>query len=335
MVLLHFACSYPCLKPSRDRLINHDAKQNFSSSGSKMIGRVSDVDLRLLRVFMVVVEAGGFALATARLNVAESTISQHMADLEKRLSLRLCERGRSGFRLTPAGENVYRAATELMTGLDSFRSRVTSLARPGALRIVLGLPDAIVTLGAGHVSRALAQFQQQHPEVDLNLSILSPRALERGVADEHLTCAIAPEHRRVAGLDYRPLFIEKNSLYCGADHAFFGLAAAEISREMLEKAERISRGYLEKFDAAFFSNDSYAATVTETEGAAILILGGRLIGFLPDHYAEAWVRTGAMRAVDPDRLSFTVAFHLIQKRAGIDSRVIDDLSAALAVRSIG
>ncbi len=124
-----------------------------------MIGRVSDIDLRLLRVFMVVVEAGGFALATARLNVAESTISQHMADLEKRLSLRLCERGRSGFRLTPAGEDVYRAATELMMGLDSFRSQVTSLARPGALRIGLGLPDAIVTMGSGHISRALAAVQ--------------------------------------------------------------------------------------------------------------------------------------------------------------------------------
>jgi LysR family transcriptional regulator, transcriptional activator for bauABCD operon len=296
-----------------------------------MIGRVSDIDLRLLRVFMVVVEAGGFALATARLNVAESTISQHMADLEKRLGLRLCERGRSGFRLTPAGEEVYRASLELMTGLDSFRANVTSLARPGALRITLGLPDAIVTMGGGHVSRALAQFQKQHPEVELQLSILSPRALERGVADERLTCAIAPEHRRVAGLEYRPLFAEKNSLYCGADHPFFALSPSAVTREMLEKADRISRGYLEKFDADFFSNDSYAATVSETEGAAILILGGRLIGFLPDHYAEAWVKAGAMRAVDRDRLSFTVSFHLIQRRASMDTRVIADLCRVLAV----
>ena len=299
-----------------------------------MIGRVSDIDLRLLRVFMVVVEAGGFALATARLNVAESTISQYMADLEKRLSLRLCERGRSGFRLTAAGEEVYRAATELMGGLDSFRIQVTTLARPSALRITLGLSDAIVTLGGGHVSLALAKFQKQHPEVDLHLSILSPRALERGVADGQLTCAIAPEHRRVAGLDYQPLFLEKNSLYCGAEHAFFGLAPSEVSREMLEKAQRISRGYLEKFDADFFSNDNYAATVTETEGAAILILGGRLIGFLPDHYAENWVKAGAMRAVDPDRLSFTVSFHMIQRRVNMDSRVITDLCAAFAVQYV-
>jgi len=296
-----------------------------------MIGRVSDIDLRLLRVFMVVVEAGGFALATARLNVAESTISQHMADLERRLSLRLCERGRSGFKLTPVGEEVYRAATELMGCLDGFRAEVTRLARPGALRLTLGLPDAIVTMGGGHVSQALGKFQQQHPEVDLHLSIRSPRDLERGVADGELTCAIAPQHRRVAGLDYVPLFLEKNSLYCGAGHPFFAIPPAQISRAMLEGARRISRGYLEKFDAEFFENTDYAATVSETEGAAILILGGRLVGFLPDHYAESWVRTNAMRAVDHDRLSFTASFHLIKRKASIDSAVIADLCTVLMV----
>ena len=69
-----------------------------------VIGRLSDLDLRLLRIFVAVVESGGFSLASARLNVAESTISSHMADLEKRLGMRLCERGRSGFRLTDDGE---------------------------------------------------------------------------------------------------------------------------------------------------------------------------------------------------------------------------------------
>ena len=78
-----------------------------------MIGRLSDIDLRLLRIFVSVVDAGGFSLATAKLNVAESTISQHMTDLEKRLGMRLCERGRAGFRLTADGEQVYKATIDL------------------------------------------------------------------------------------------------------------------------------------------------------------------------------------------------------------------------------
>ena len=53
------------------------------------------------------------AAAQALLNVSESTVSTHMHDLETRLGLRLCQRGRGGFRLTADGEAVYRSAREL------------------------------------------------------------------------------------------------------------------------------------------------------------------------------------------------------------------------------
>ena len=63
-----------------------------------MLMNLSEGDLRLLRVFAKVVEAGGFSAAQIELNVSQSTISTHMTALEQRLGMRLCERGRSGFR---------------------------------------------------------------------------------------------------------------------------------------------------------------------------------------------------------------------------------------------
>ncbi|MFY8155210.1 MAG: LysR family transcriptional regulator, partial [Hyphomicrobiales bacterium] len=102
-----------------------------------MIGRVSDIDLRLLRIFREVVEAGGFAVATAKLNVAESTISQHMTDLEKRLGVRLCERGRAGFRLTDVGQEVYEATMELLHDLDRFRDRLQEASAQVSGRVSL------------------------------------------------------------------------------------------------------------------------------------------------------------------------------------------------------
>src|SRR5450432_1060626 len=65
-----------------------------------MLANLSEGDIRLLRVFAKVVEAGGFSAAQIELNVSQSTISTHMTALEQRLRVRLCERGRSGFRLT-------------------------------------------------------------------------------------------------------------------------------------------------------------------------------------------------------------------------------------------
>jgi LysR family transcriptional regulator, transcriptional activator for bauABCD operon len=110
-----------------------------------MIGRLSDIDIRLLRIFVAVVEQGSFSVAATRLNVSESTVSTHMADLEKRLGMRLCERGRAGFRLTEDGEEVFRATTELLAEAKRFRDKLATLrsALGGTLKI--GLPDAMVT----------------------------------------------------------------------------------------------------------------------------------------------------------------------------------------------
>ena len=61
-----------------------------------VLGQISDTDIRLLRVFRSVVECGGMAAAELELNISTSTISRHIKDLETRLGLTLCRRGRGG-----------------------------------------------------------------------------------------------------------------------------------------------------------------------------------------------------------------------------------------------
>ena len=87
-----------------------------------MLSNLSESDIRLLRVFSAVVDAGGFSAAQIDLNVSQSTISTHMTALEQRLNVRLCERGRSGFRLTERGQLIYQAAQRLFAAIDEFRS---------------------------------------------------------------------------------------------------------------------------------------------------------------------------------------------------------------------
>ena len=59
-----------------------------------VLGQLSDMDLRLLQVFKSVAECGGMAAAELELNIGTSTVSRHMKDLETRLGLTLCRRGR-------------------------------------------------------------------------------------------------------------------------------------------------------------------------------------------------------------------------------------------------
>ena len=93
------------------------------------LGQLSDADLRLLRVFKAVVDCGGMASAELELNLAMSTISRHVKDLETRLGLVLCRRGRAGFALTPEGEQIYAATEQLLAATDAFRSSLHDVHR--------------------------------------------------------------------------------------------------------------------------------------------------------------------------------------------------------------
>jgi len=295
-----------------------------------VIGRISDFDLRLLRIFREVVEAGGFAVATAKLNVAESTISQHMTDLEKRLGVRLCERGRSGFRLTDVGQDVYQATVDMLGDLDRFRDRLHDVSAHVSGRIALGLPDAIISYDEAPLLSGLKRFAEAAPGIHVHLEMLTPRELERGLIENRLHAAVTPEHRQIAGLDYQPLFAERNLLYCGSGHRLYDIEDDAVSDALLENERRINRGYYDGFDASFFTRDHYAATVYQTEAAAMLILTGAFIGFLPQHYARRWVEEGRMKAVAPERYSFSSQFCLVTRKERQGDSRLRTLARALS-----
>lgn len=288
-----------------------------------MIGKVSDIDLRLLRVFVAIVQSGGFSLATARLNVSESTVSSHMSDLEKRLGLRLCERGRGGFRLTAEGEQVYEASVALLERLDDFRDRLAGLTQHPGGTLRIGVPDGVYGSDSLPIVRWLGRMAAEAPEIILDLQCLEPRTLERKVNDEELHLALGPEHRRIAGLDYLPLAPEVNLLYCGAGHPLFERADLAITHEELQRSGLISRGYLESFDADFFDAEAHRATVHHIEAALLLIATGRFVGFLPEHVAAPEVAAGRLRAIRPAEIRLVVPFSMITKRARTnDPRVL-------------
>ncbi|PXB93338.1 LysR family transcriptional regulator, partial [Pseudomonas aeruginosa] len=93
-----------------------------------MLRNVTDLDLRLLRIFACVVKCGGFTAAQAELNMSQSNISMHIASLEKRLGYRLCERGKGGFRLTAKGRRVLEASRTMFDAIGLFRDQAQALS---------------------------------------------------------------------------------------------------------------------------------------------------------------------------------------------------------------
>src|ERR1700684_1742430 len=124
--------------------IRFEGYQNISKrcsrNGEVSVRRLDTIDLRLLRVFIALVDANGFPGAQITLNLSPSTLSMHLADLEKRIGGQLCVRGRKPFRLTELGHATYEAASALFRDIDTFRARVgaASLRLTGRLRLGVG-----------------------------------------------------------------------------------------------------------------------------------------------------------------------------------------------------
>lgn len=295
------------------------------------LGQVADGDIRLLRVFRSVTECGGFAAAELQLNIGRSTISRHIADLEVRLGLRLCRRGRGGFALTAEGRQVYDAAIRVISALDGFRTDLADLHHRLTGRLSIALFDKTATNPASAIGEAIQRFHDQATAVELAIHVEPLNEIERGVIEGQFHLGVIPSHRMSSSLSYHPLFVENMLLYCGRSHALFARKDANLSISDVRKLQFAGLGYhSQNMEASLKLGLRSTATCFDQEGVAHLILSGRFIGFLPDHYAQHFVDRGLMRSVCPDRYHYECRFDAIVRREPAPTRAAAMLLQCLA-----
>jgi len=296
------------------------------------LGQLSDMDIRLLRVFKTVADCGGMAAAELELNIGSSTVSRHVKDLETRLNLTLCRRGRAGFALTPEGQQIYAETLRLLASADAFRNRVDEIHQRMGGELHLAMFDKTASNPAGHIGEAIALFAAQAPDVALHLHVAPLNGIERGVLDGQFHVGIIPGHRSSGLLAYDELFTETMYLYCSAAHPLFAANAARQPADWpaLRRYPFAGLGYHSpNLDLAQKAQLPRAATGYDQESIATLILSGRFLGFLPEHYAEAFVRQGRMQAVRPEVFRYDCSFFGIVRATPQPPRVTLALQACL------
>ena len=102
-------------------------------------------DIKLLTIFVAVVDAQGISNAQNILGKDASTISKSIAQLETRLGFKLCDRGRSGFETTEEGNKVYQSALQLFRSLKDFDIEVTTIKNALSGPIRLSIIDNLIT----------------------------------------------------------------------------------------------------------------------------------------------------------------------------------------------
>lgn len=295
-----------------------------------LLGNVSDTDLRLLRVFRSVAACGGFAAAELELNISRSTISRHIKDLETRLGVTLCRRGRGGFALTTEGEQVRESADRMMAAMEEFQHDVAQLHRGLTGSLTIAIFDKTATNPACRISDAFAAFDSAAPEVRPEIHVEPINAIEQGVMDGRFHLGIIPNHRPSASLAYEKLFDEQMYLYCATGHPLFDAADSALTPARIRDCRYVGIGYHSpNMEATRRLGQQRHATAYDQEAVAHLVLSGHYVGYLPEHYAESFVHRGTMRTLLPDRFEYLCEFSAIVRRSPPPTRAVRTLLEAL------
>lgn len=278
---------------------------------------VTDYDLRLLRIFIGVVNNNGYTAAESELGITRSTISVHMTSLETRMNLRLCDRGRGGFKLTEEGQQVYNAALKLFEAHDEFSYLVQSMSKELSGEIVILCSDQLDNAKLNKLAAVVDNINAVAPNLHLVFDGDTLQNIEKAILSDQAHAGILPPYKPVEGLEYQDLFDEPMYLCCGKSHPLYsdkekltidtlstypaihpGLNIDTKGRKQLHKLKLLAKAY--QFDTR-----------------RALVLSGRYIGYFPESYID-----DELKVLNKEKMKYRFKLSLAYKRTPKERRKI-------------
>jgi len=147
------------------------------------------IELRHLRYFVALADAGSFTHAAERMFIAQPTLSQQIRRLEEIVGTPLLQRRREGLRLTTAGTVLLDASRNVLSLVDHEVSRTRQAAGLGRqrLRVVVppGLPDALAVETASALRSVAAAADVDvvwmETPLDAEFSLIRQRRADAGL----------------------------------------------------------------------------------------------------------------------------------------------------------
>lgn len=129
------------------------------------------LDVSRLRLLREVALRGSIAAASREVGLTPSAVSQQLAVLEREAGTSLLDRTPRGVRLTGAGHALVDRAAGILELLEAARADLDRLSGELAGPVRVG---TVASAAAALVSRASTRLADQHPEIDLTVTVAEP-----------------------------------------------------------------------------------------------------------------------------------------------------------------
>ena len=140
------------------------------------------MQLKFVELFCDIAARRSFSKGAAAHQVSQSSASQAVSLLEKRLGTQLIDRSQRPFELTPAGKIYFEGCRELLARFRSLEDQVRRVDDrvAGTVRVA-----AIYSVGLMQMEQSVSRFEELYPEARLRLEYLHPdQVYEQLLKDE-------------------------------------------------------------------------------------------------------------------------------------------------------
>jgi DNA-binding transcriptional LysR family regulator len=244
---------------------------------------VSQVNFKLLHMFIAVAENKSFRQASDQLGRSQSAVSMQIKLLEEQIGVPLFHRTTRRVELTSEGQRLLtharRALGEWDSGLREIRD-VVDMQR-GTLSFA-----CVPTVAATILPQALRTFQTKHPGIKINLRELAAEELMDSIRNRDVDFGISAEIDRLTEFHFSPLF--DDPIYALATRAFpfrkrTAIDLAELCSFpiLLNSTSTALRAMLERALAARDLHMTIAFEVVHTHTVIALAMAGLGVGILP------------------------------------------------------
>jgi DNA-binding transcriptional LysR family regulator len=176
-----------------------------------------EMGLRHLECFVVVAQERTLARAAQRLNVSQPAVSKTLSELERMAGRQLVERGRAGTRLTLAGEEFLRHATEATRAVES---ATKALVHPGTDPLASVCVIVLHTVPGALLAQALTQLRERHPGARVTVRTAHNPELLAALASGEADLAVGrmAEPHMMRGISFELLYAESLAIVVRPGH---------------------------------------------------------------------------------------------------------------------
>jgi LysR family nitrogen assimilation transcriptional regulator len=240
------------------------------------------MQLRHLRYFVKIVEAGSFSRAAATIHVAQPALSQQIAELEETLGLSLLLRSARGVRPTAAGEVLYREASTILRLVEQLPGVVRSESGEIEGAVSVGMSSTLAATLAGAFAEAC---KAALPKVTLKFAVADSESIKARVQAQTLDMAVVFEDELVPIFARQLLFRQRLYLICRESPAN---RSASISVKdvaglplILPGPPNVARGVIERAFAASGVSPDVVAEADVLSGILSMVQTGIGATILP------------------------------------------------------